>query len=362
MQSGRWGCDSFPPVQQESLEKPTAHRVVDALTLTNCHGLRAKLTNWGAGLMEMHTPDRHGTLADITLGFDSLDGYLATHPHFGVTTGRFANRIAHGKFQLDGVTYTLTSNNGPNHLHGGPTGFHARFWNWESVVAGKSVRFSYTSADGEEGFPGTLEVAVTYTLTEDDELRLDYEATTDRATVLNLTNHAYWNLAGASAGSILNHEVKLPAKRFVPVDAAGIPVGRIEPVAGGSMDFTTPKTLARDFAQLHGTPGGYDHCYVIDHAHPGRADAGGGSLRTGQRPRARGLDHGAGHSSLHGQFSRRVGGWQRREGVPEERWVLSGDAAFSGFAKSSGISEYGPPSRTGLPQHDGAPIFHAVEG
>jgi aldose 1-epimerase len=237
--------------------------------LTNSHGLRAKLTNWGAGLVEMHTPDRHGVLADITLGFDALDGYIATHPHFGSTTGRFANRIARGQFTLDGVVHTLPANNGPNHLHGGPGGFHARAWDAAPLTSGNGVRFSYTSADGEEGFPGTLTVAVTYTLTDQDELRLDYEATTDKPTVLNLTNHAYWNLAGAGAGSILGHEVVLCANRFVPVDAAGIPIGEIAPVAGGPMDFTMPKPLARDFAQLTGTPGGYDHCYVVDHPRPG---------------------------------------------------------------------------------------------
>jgi len=256
-------------VQKEPFGKSAAGESLDTYLLTNRHGLRARLTNWGAGLVEMHTPDRHGTLADITLGFDTVDGYLATHPHFGVTTGRFANRIARGQFTLDGVTHTLPANNGPNHLHGGPAGFHVRAWHGRPLDSDNGVRFSYTSADGEEGFPGTLAVAVTYTLTENDELRLEYAATTDKPTVLNLTNHAYWNLAGASAGSVLGHEVVLCARRFVPVDEAGIPIGEIAPVAGGPMDFTMPKTLARDFAQLPGNPGGYDHCYVVDHPRPG---------------------------------------------------------------------------------------------
>jgi aldose 1-epimerase len=256
-------------VQKESFGKTGAGEPVDAFILTNRHGLRAKLTNWGACLVEMHTPDRNGALADITLGFDTLDRYLVKHPHFGVTTGRFANRIARGKFTLDGVTYQLAINNGPNHLHGGPTGFHARVWKAEPLAAGNAVRFSYVSADGEESFPGTLTVAVTYTLTDDDELRLDYEATTDRPTVLNLTNHAYWNLAGAGEGDVLDHEVALHASRYIPVDETAIPTGEIAPVTGGPMDFTRPKTLRRDFAQVGGTPGGYDHCYVIDHASPG---------------------------------------------------------------------------------------------
>ena len=239
---------------------------MDAFILTNRRGLRAKLTNWGACLVEMHTPDRNGALADITLGFDTLDRYLVKHPHFGVTTGRFANRIALGKFTLDGVTHQLAVNNGANHLHGGPTGFHARVWKAEPLTTGNGVRFSYVSADGEEGFPGTLTVAVACRLTDDDELRLDYEATTDKPTVLNLTNHAYWNLAGAGEGDILGHEITLHASRFIPVNDAGIPSGEILPVAGGPMDFRTAKTLAKDFAQMTGTPGGYDHCYVIDRA------------------------------------------------------------------------------------------------
>lgn len=256
-------------MKTEPFGKTAAGEPVDAFILTNRRGLRAKLTNWGACLVEMHTPDRSGALAGITLGFDSLAPYLVKHPHFGVTTGRFANRIALGKFTLDGITHQLAINNGPNHLHGGPTGFHARVWKAESLAAGNGVRFSYVSADGEEGFPGTLTVAVTYTLTDDDELRLDYEATTDKPTVLNLTNHAYWNLAGACEGDVLGHEVTLHASRYIPVDATGIPSGEIATVAGGPMDFSKAKTLAKDFAQMTGTPGGYDHCYVIDHASSG---------------------------------------------------------------------------------------------
>ena len=261
-------------VQIEPFGKTAAGEPVDAFILTNRHhNLRAKLTNWGACLVEMHAPDRDGALADITLGFDTLDRYLVKHPHFGVTTGRFANRIARGKFMLDGVAHQLAVNNGPNHLHGGPAGFHARVWKAEPLAEGHGVRFSYVSADGEEGFPGKLAVAVTYTLTDDNDLRLDYEASTDKPTILNLTNHAYWNLAGACEGDILGHEVKLNANWFIPVDATGIPTGEIAALAGGPMDFTKAKPLAKDFAQMKGTPGGYDHCYVIE-----RTGEGKGSL------------------------------------------------------------------------------------
>ena len=264
------GADSsirLPFMEKETFGKTADGETVEIFTLTSSHGLKARVTTWGAGLVAMLVPDRKGVLADVTLGFDKVEGYLAPHPHFGVTTGRFANRIANGKFTLDGTTYTLAINNGVNHLHGGLKGFDKR--NWKATTDTNSVRFTYTSADGEEGFPGTLQVAVTYTLTEADELRLDYEATTDKPTVLNLTNHAYWNLAGAGEGDILGHELTLHASGYLPVDDGSIPTGKIEPVAGGPMDFTQPKTIARDFAQMTGNPGGYDHCYVIDRAQPG---------------------------------------------------------------------------------------------
>jgi aldose 1-epimerase len=233
-------------------------------TLTNRAGLKARLTTWGAGLVEMHVPDREGKLADVTLGFDSLEGYLGAHPHFGVTTGRYANRIARGKFALDGVEYSLGMNNGTNHLHGGVTGFHHRLWQGERLGTENAVRFTYTSADGEEGYPGALTIAVVYTLTENNELRIDYQAVTDKPTVLNLTNHAYWNLAGADAGSVLDHELRLNAGGFVAVDDEAIPTGEVAPVADGPMDFRTAKTLAKDFGQMTGEPGGYDHTFVID--------------------------------------------------------------------------------------------------
>ena len=256
-----------PNVQMEIFGKTADGETVEIFTLTNSHRLTAKVTTWGAGLVAMLVPDRQGALADVTLGFDKLDSYLAGHPHFGVTTGRFANRIAKGKFTLDGTTYTLAINNGVNHLHGGLKGFDKR--NWKASAEGHAVRFTYTSPDGEEGYPGTLQIAVTYTLTDANELRLDYEATTDKPTVLNLTNHAYWNLAGAGVGDILGHELTLHSKQYLAVDDGSIPTGKIEPVGGGPMDFTQPKLIARDFAQMTGKPGGYDHCFVIEHPTPG---------------------------------------------------------------------------------------------
>jgi aldose 1-epimerase len=256
-------------VQKAIFGQTTAGEPVEIFTLTNRRSLEARVMTWGAALVSMRVPDRHGVLADVTLGFDTLDGYLARHPYFGVTTGRFANRIAGGRFTLDGTTYPLATNDGAHHLHGGVRGIDK--WNWraEPSSQGGSVRFTHTSPDGDEGYPGTLQLAVTYTLNDDDELRLDYEATTDRATVLNLTNHAYWNLAGAGAGDILGHEVTIHAYRFTAVNAASIPTGEIASVAGGPLDFTQPKIIAQDFAQMHGEPGGYDHNFVLDPATPG---------------------------------------------------------------------------------------------
>lgn len=256
-------------MQNEIFGQTTDGDPVEIFTLTNAHGLKARVTSWGAGLVEMHVPDRHGALADVTLGFDDLDGYLGRHPHFGVTTGRFANRIAGGKFQLDGATYTLATNNGAHHLHGGVNGFDRRLWRGERASAESVVRFTYTSPDGEEGYPGTLTVAVTYTLTPADELCIDYEAVTDKPTILNLTNHAYWNLSGAGSDDILGHELRLHASRFVPVDEDNIPTGCIDAVAGGPMDFTRPKSIAKDLAQMSGKPGGYDHNFVIDRPNNG---------------------------------------------------------------------------------------------
>lgn len=243
---------------------------VDLYTLRNAHGLTVKVMTYGCIITEIHTPDRNGQMGDIVLGFDNLDGYLRGHPYFGCVVGRYANRIAQARFTLDGQTYTLAANNGPNALHGGLKGFDKVVWQAEplSVPNGVAVRFRHVSPDGEEGYPGTLQALVTYTLTDDNELRLDYEATTDKPTVVNLTNHTYWNLAGG--GDIYGHELTLFADRFTPVDDTLIPTGEIAPVAGTPMDFTRPKPIGRDLKQLTNDPQGYDHNFVLRH--------GGGKL------------------------------------------------------------------------------------
>src|SRR5437763_1668481 len=215
-------------------------------TLTNLHGMRVRLIDYGATLISVETPDRTGKNANITLSFKTLDGYLQRHPFFGSTVGRYGNRIAGGKFTLDGKTYTLATNNGPNHLHGGRKGFDAVLWKAEPVTGPDSVgvKFSYSSRDGEEGYPGKLDATVTYTLSNANALRIYYTAIADKPTVVNLTNHTYWNLAGAGSGQILDHELMLAADKYLPIDDSSIPTGQLAPVKGTPFDFTTPHTIA----------------------------------------------------------------------------------------------------------------------
>jgi aldose 1-epimerase len=240
---------------------------VDLYVLTNGKGMTAKVITYGAILTELDVPDRNGKSADVVLGFDDLDGYLAGHPYFGATVGRVANRVAKGKFTLAGKEYKLAVNNGPNALHGGLKGFDKVVWKAEPLKkrSGAAVKFTYHSKDGEEGYPGNLTATVTYTLTERNELRIDYKATTDRATPVNLTNHSYFNLAGVrKKGNILGHELLLAADRYTPVDDTLIPTGKIEPVSGTPLDFTKPTAIGARIKQLKGNPGGYDHNFVLN--------------------------------------------------------------------------------------------------
>ena len=234
---------------------------VDLYTLTNAHGLVAKITNFGTIITELHAPDRHGKTADVVLGFDNLAQYLQTHPYFGCTVGRFANRIAGGKFTMDGKTYSLALNNGQNALHGGLKGFDKMIWKAEPE-AGVAVRFAYISPDGEEGYPGTLKVAVAMALTDANELRIDYTAVSDKPTPLNLTNHSYFNLYGE--GDILGHELMLAADHYTPSDAHLIPTGEIRAVEGTPLDFTARQPIGSRIAQVGNEESGYDHNYVIN--------------------------------------------------------------------------------------------------
>jgi aldose 1-epimerase len=242
---------------------------VEIFTLTNAHGLVVRATNYGAIIVSLAVPDRDGRLADVVLGYDGLDGYLRDTAHFGGIVGRYANRIARARFTLDGATYRLAANDGPHHLHGGRRGFDRVVWHATPVAAGAAVglRLRHTSPDGDEGYPGTLEARVTYTLTDRNELIVDYEATTDRATPVNLTQHSYFNLAGSGAGDVLDHRLRIDADAMTPVDDAQIPTGAIVPVTGGPFDFRTLTAIgariAADDEQLH-RGRGYDHNFVLN--------------------------------------------------------------------------------------------------
>lgn len=240
---------------------------IDRYTLVNANGLEADIITYGGTLTSLRVPDRDGVGGDVVLGFETLEPYTGPHPYFGALIGRYANRIAHGRFELNGATYTLARNDGPNHLHGGPEGFHRRVWRAREreSAEGPSLELTYLSPDGEEGYPGNLSVTVAYALTDRNELRIDYTATTDRDTLVNLTNHAYFNLAGA--GDILGHELELAAARFLPIDATLIPLGELRPVRGTPLDFTTPTPIGTRIAADHEQIRrglGYDHTWVLD--------------------------------------------------------------------------------------------------
>jgi len=237
-------------------------REVDIYTLTNAKGMRARLTNYGAITVSLEVPDAGGALTDVTLGYETLEGWLTSTSYFGATVGRYANRIAKGKFTLEGKTYTLATNNDENHLHGGIQGFDKQLWNAETVQTDDAVgvRFTYLSKDGEEGYPGNLQVTALYTLTDDNEFKVAFSATTDKPTVVNLAHHTYWNLAGPAAGDVLGHELMLAADKYTPVDEGLIPTGELKPVKDTPMDFTTPTAIG---ARIDQVEGGYDHNFVL---------------------------------------------------------------------------------------------------
>jgi aldose 1-epimerase len=246
---------------------------VTLYTLTNPNGMEVKITNYGGIITSVVVPDRDGNTENVTLGFTTLDEYVEGHPYFGNITGRYANRIARGTFDIDDENFYLALNNGPNTLHGGEKGFDKHVWAAEEVSGEGEVgvKLSRVSPDMEEGYPGNLDVEVTYTLTDNDEIRIDYHATTDEPTHVNLTNHAYWNLAGEGSGSIDGHELTLMASNYTPVDANLIPTGEIAPVAGTPLDFTTPHPIGErvrdNFEQLL-LGRGYDHNFVLDRPSP----------------------------------------------------------------------------------------------
>jgi aldose 1-epimerase len=275
------GCGdhaSSTPVDQQSNPRFTLGpygrtsdgALVERITLRNNAGIEAEVITYGGAITRLRTPDRAGAFDDIVLGFDAIEGYLQSgNPYFGCLIGRYGNRIAKGRFTLDGQAYTLATNNGPNHLHGGVKGWDKVVWAAEPFqdTRGVGVVLRYTSADGEEGYPGTVRAEVTYTLTDRNEFVVDYSATTDKPTVINLTQHSYFNLAGSKAEDILGHELHLNADRYTPVDATLIPTGAIAPVEGTPLDFRTPTAIGARIRDTHEQIAfglGYDHNFVLN--------------------------------------------------------------------------------------------------
>jgi aldose 1-epimerase len=244
---------------------------VEIFTLRNATGVEIKATNYGGIITSIVAPDRDGHPGDIVLGFDNLDAYLKDPQYFGAIVGRYGNRIAKGRFTIEGRTYTLATNNGPNHLHGGLKGFDKVVWKAEPLNGRTGVVFSRRSPDGEEGYPGNLDVRITYELTDRNELVIDYHATTDKPTPVNLTQHTYFNLAGE--GDILGHQLMIEADRYTPVDSTLIPIGELAPVQGTPFDFRTPTAIGARIGQSDEqlkNAGGYDHNWVLNRKSPGR--------------------------------------------------------------------------------------------
>jgi aldose 1-epimerase len=267
-------------ITKETWGKTANGEAVDRYTLTNARGASVQIITLGGTVTSIKVPDRAGTIGEVTLGFDSLEGYLKPHPFFGVLVGRYGNRIGNATFTLDGKTYTLAKNNGENSLHGGRKGFDKYVWKAREVPSkdGLAIELTHVSPDGDEGFPGTLTATVVYTWTDANGLRIDYTATTDKPTVVNLTNHAYFNLSSGAASTILDHELMLAADHFTPVDKGLIPTGEIRAVKGTPFDFTTSRKIGQHIdagdEQIQ-FGGGYDHNFVLK--------ANAGSMRMAAR-------------------------------------------------------------------------------
>lgn len=262
-------------IRKQSFGKTAGGEQIDLYSLSNTKGMEVSITNFGATVVTLRVPDRAGKAADIVLGFDTLEGYENGKAYFGATVGRYANRIAGGKFSIGGKTYTLPKNDGNNTLHGGIVGFNKKVWKAREIASkdGESLELSYLSADGEEGFPGNLSAKVMYTLpTNQNELRIDYTASTDKDTVLNLCNHSYFNLAGEGNGDILDHVLTLHAKQFTPVDKTLIPTGELRDVAGTPLDFTSAAAIGKRINENYEQfvfGKGYDHNWVLAHSGSG---------------------------------------------------------------------------------------------
>ena len=263
--AGPAASEAAPPAVAAAPFGRQDQTAVQLYTLTNKNGLVARITNYGAILTELHVPDRDGRLADVVLGFENLDGYVAGHPYFGAIVGRVSNRIMNAAFTLDGTRYALAANDAPHHLHGGRRGWDKVVWiaETEETPEGPSIALAYVSKDGEEGYPGTVTARTVYTLTHNNELKVEMQATTDGATVVNMAHHSYWNLAGHDSGTVLDHVLMLHADRYTP-GTPMVPDGHVAPVAGTPFDFTTAKRIGQDLQAAGGNPTGYDHNFVVN--------------------------------------------------------------------------------------------------
>ena len=259
--------ESKMQIESAPYGKTTDGQNVTLYTLTNGSGNTVQMIDYGAIVVSINVPDRNGKKTNVTAGFSSIDGYLQRHPYFGSTVGRYCNRIAKGTFSIEGTNYKLAINNGPNHLHGGTVGFDKLMWKATEVKSESSVglRFSLVSPDGQEGYPGKLSVTAEYTWDNDNKLGIHFSATTDKATHLNLTNHAYFNLSGVNSGTIYKHELTLPCSKYLPVNDDMIPLGQLASVANSPLDFTSKRAIGERIAELKQT-NGYDHCFVVDGA------------------------------------------------------------------------------------------------
>jgi aldose 1-epimerase len=265
-------------VKKQAYGKMPDGTPVDLYTLTNANGMKAEIITYGGAVVSLTAPDRNGKYADVVLGMDSLDGYRSQTAFFGALIGRYGNRIGHARFSLDGKQYRLPKNDGDNTLHGGPQGFDKRVWKAGPATRpdGEALELTYVSKDGEEGFPGTLTAKVVYTLTAKNELKIDYTATSDKDTVINLTNHSYFNLAGQGEGDVLRHEVTINADSFTPVDAGLIPTGELKPVKGTPFDFTRATAIGTRIGQNDQQlkfGRGYDHNWVLNKGNGGLTKA-----------------------------------------------------------------------------------------
>ncbi len=257
--------ESKMQIETAPFGKTSDSQNVTLYTLTNASGNTVQMIDYGAIVVSINVPDRSGKKTNVTAGYSSIDGYLQRHPYFGSTVGRFCNRIAKGKFSIDGTAYSLAINNGPNHLHGGTVGFDKLMWKAAEIKSANSVglRFSLISPDGQEGYPGKLTVFAEYVWDNDNKLSIHFTATADKATHVNLTNHAYFNLSGANSGTVYNHELTLSCNKFLPVDENMIPLGPLNPVANTPLDFTGKRAIGDRIAELKQT-NGYDHCFVVN--------------------------------------------------------------------------------------------------